>query len=54
MFNFFLGFSLTLPPKRTRGMDENSEIIWHKEMVLTAITLQRLKAQISRTLLRDS
>ena len=52
MFSF--GFRLTLPPKRTRSIYETSEIIKHKEMTLTAITLQRLKAQISRALPRDS
>ena len=53
MFSF--GFRLTLPPKRTRSIHETSEIIKHiKEMILTAITLQRLKAQISRALPRDS
>ena len=52
MFSF--GFRLTLPPKRTRSIYETSEIIKHKEMILTAITLQRLKAQISRAFPSDS
>ena len=52
MFSF--GFRLTLPPKRTRSIYETSEIIKRKEMILTAITLQRLKVQISRALPRDS
>ena len=52
MFSF--GFRLTLPPRRTRSIYETSEIITHEEMILTAITLQRLKAQISRALPRDS
>ena len=54
MFHFSLGFSITLPTKRTRSIYETSEIIEHEEVILTAITLQRLKAQISRALLRDS
>ena len=52
MFSF--GFRLTLPPRRTRSIYETSEIIKHEEMIVTAITLQRLKAQISRALPRDS
>ena len=54
MFNFSLGFSLTLPPKRTSSIYETTEIIYHKEVILMAITLQRVKAQISCALLRDS
>ena len=44
MFNFFLGFSLTLSPKRTRSIYETIEIIWHKEVILMAITLQTAKS----------
>ena len=51
---FFLGFRHTLLPKRTRSMYENSEMIQHKELILTPISLQLLQVQISRALLRDS
>ena len=50
-----LGFNLTRLPKRTRSIQKNSEIIQHKGMIVTLITLQRLQAQISRlSLLREA
>ena len=41
-------------PQRTRSIYEESEIIYHKEIIITPITLQRSQAEISRALLRDS
>ena len=52
--NFFLGFRHTLLPERTCSMYENSEMTWHKELILTPTSLQLLQVQISRALLRDS
>ena len=51
---FFQGFRHTLFAERTCSMYENSEMIWHKELILTPTSLQLLQVQISRALLRDS